>query len=208
MIHAARPTPVLACIATTGLLLGIVAGFIIELSTGALGNDARLLWLGAISDASGVDHQWWRLLSYAWLHASTTHLVLNAGLLAWCGRIVERRLGAGRMLAIYAAGILAGGLAIVARAALYPQPGVSLGASAGVFALLTASLVLLHRRDLARFQSPAPVRIALWIILVGGLAASLRPGVSLAGHLAGLGIGSVAGAMARGVQERTEQERA
>lgn len=97
------------------------------------------------------------------------------------------------MLGVYLIGALVGGMLIAARASLHPQPGVSLGASAAISALLACGLVLLHRPSAARFGRALWVRVLLWAILLGGLAASFLPGVSLAGHVGGLATGGVMG---------------
>jgi membrane associated rhomboid family serine protease len=119
---------------------------------------------------------------------------MNGALLWRTGRIVERRVGSLRMFALYMAGVLAGGAAILLKDTASPHEGVSLGASAAVSALLSASLVLLYRPGAARFGQALWVRITLWVLLLGGLAISFLPGVSLAGHLGGLAVGALLGA--------------
>jgi len=175
------------------LIASLLILYGIEVSRGAIGNDAQLMRLGALSDAAAPGGEFWRLLTYAWLHAGPTHLIMNLALLAWVGRIVERRVGSPVTLGIYLAGALAGGAMIAAKAAMAPKPGASLGASAAISALLACSLVLLHRPGFAAFGQPKGGRLALWAILVVGLAASLLPGVSLAGHAGGLVAGAALG---------------
>jgi len=178
----------------TALLLGsLFVMFGVELAVGALGNDARLLSLGAIPDDGSMGSQYWRLLTYAWLHASYLHLAMNVALLWWVGRIVERRIGRLATLAVYLAGGVVGGVLIAWKASLHPKMGVSLGASAAIVALLACALVLLHRRSAARFGQARWVRVALWAILICALAASLLPGVSLVGHAGGLVVGALLG---------------
>ncbi len=76
------------------LLASIAALFALELSTGAVGSDQKLAQSGALRDTGGLNGEYWRLVTYAWLHASWKHLLLNSALLWWVGRIVERRIGA------------------------------------------------------------------------------------------------------------------
>jgi rhomboid protease GluP len=180
---------------TTLLLASVLLLFGVELATGAVGSDVRLLSLGAIADSGSLGTDYWRLLTYAWLHAGYVHLVTNAGLLWWVGRIVERRVRSFLMLGIYLACVLAGGLLIVWNASNHPHPGVSLGASAGVSGLLTCALVLLHRPSAAGFGQPIWLRVLLWAILLLGLGISFLPGVSLAGHLGGLALGALFGCL-------------
>jgi membrane associated rhomboid family serine protease len=189
------------------LLASIVALFAFELSAGAVGNNENLMRLGALRDAGRLQGAYWRLVTYAWLHAGWNHLLLNGALLWWVGRIVERRLGSLPTLGTYLFAVVASGVGIAIRAALHPKPGVSLGASGGVFALLACAIVLLHRPAAARFGQPAGARVALLVIAIGGLAASFLPGISLVGHLTGLAIGGVAGALWPPVRDPNAGER-
>jgi rhomboid protease GluP len=178
----------------TAVLLGtVLLLFVVELAIGATGNDPRLMGLGAIPDDGTMGIQYWRLLTYAWLHAGYMHLAMNVALLWWVGRIVERRIGSLATLGVYLAGGLAGGVLIAWKASVHPKPGVSVGASAAIAALLTCGLVLLHRPSAARFGQARWVRVALWAILVGAIAVSFLPGVSLAGHVGGLVVGLIFG---------------
>ena len=175
------------------LFASVLLAFAVELRLGAMGDENKLVWLGAIRDAGTLRGEYWRVLTYAWLHASFFHVAMNATLLWWLCRMVERRLGSGRTLGVYLVGVVGGGIAIATKAALYPKVGASVGASAGVSALLACALVLLHRPASAVFGQPRRIRIALWSILITGLAASLLPGVSLVGHLAGVFLGALGG---------------
>jgi rhomboid protease GluP len=178
---------------TIFLLASLVLLFGVELILGATGNDDRLLALGAIPDTGMIGAQYWRLLTYGWLHAGYLHLATNGALLFWVGRIVERRTGTLLMLGIYLGCAVAGGVLIIWKASIYPKPGTSIGASAAVSGLLACALVLLHRPSAAAFGRAVGVRVALWAILVFGLAISFLPGVSLAGHAGGLILGAFFG---------------
>lgn len=178
---------------TTLLLASLLVVFGVELAAGAIGNDARLLSLGAIHDSGTIGTDYWRLLSYGWLHAGYFHLATNVALLWWVGRIVERRVGSLAMVGVYLGCVVAGGLIIMWNASHHPKPGTSLGASAGVAGLLTCALVLLHRPSAAGFGRALWVRLTLWMIFVCAVAISFLPGVSLAGHVGGLALGGVFG---------------
>lgn len=180
---------------TVILVASLILLFGVELATGAVGDDAMLLRLGAIPDDGSLGSQYWRLLTYAWIHAGYMHLALNAALLWWVGQIVERRIGSLRTLTVYLAGALAGGVVIAWHASVRPEPGASLGASAAISALLTCALVLVHRPGAAAFGAPPWIRTVLWAILVAAVALSFLPGVSLVGHLGGLTVGAVLGFM-------------
>lgn len=142
-------------------LLSILLSFCGEVSVGAPGNDSRLLGLAAISDSGSMGAEYWRLLSYAWLHAGYVHLVANCPLLWWLGRIVERRIGGLPVLGIDLGCALLGGSFIAWNATLHPKPGTSLGASTAVAGFLSCALALLHRPGAAGFGRALWVRATL-----------------------------------------------
>ena len=182
--------------ATVALVAILGAVFAIELSRGAPGHDAVLLALGALSDRVGPGRDPWRLLTYGLLHANWVHLLLNVSLLGYAGRIVERRIGSLPTLATFLLGVLGGGVGLTIRAAIHPKTGISIGASAGCFALLACAILLLYRPDAARFGQTDRPRRALLVIALAGIGISFLPGVSLVGHAVGLVVGAAAGIVA------------
>ena len=101
----------------------------------------------------------WTLLTYAFFHGSLLHLVANmAGL--WCiGENIERTEGRARLLSVYFGGIIAGALFWLALVSFHfsdkPSPPL-IGASAGVFAVITYAL-------LQHFE--APIRVLVYFII-------------------------------------------
>ena len=190
-----RPRPPSASppAATLTVVVVLAGMFAVEAARGAVGDETALLGMGALPNGGGLDHQYWRLVTYSLLHLDYLHLCLNLALLWWVGSIVERRIGSAALGAVYFVSVVAAGIAITVAHAGHPRPGSSLGASGGIFGLLACALILLHRRDASRFGQNGRVRIFLWVILAGGIVASLLPGVSLAGHAAGLVTGLLAG---------------
>jgi rhomboid protease GluP len=176
------------------ILLGLLfVCFAVELASGAMGSDSSLLRLGAIPDSGGLHGQYWRLFTYSLLHSGYLHLVMNSALLWWTGRIVERRVGGVSMISIYVSSVLSGGLLLAWWKSLHPTLTVSLGASAGVFGILAASLVLLYRPAAYGFGQHSRIRGSLWLMLGAGIAISFLPGVSFVGHLGGLASGAILG---------------
>lgn len=168
-------------------LFGLIAAmFLVELAAGAVGDDGRLLALGALPDSGGLDRQYWRLLAFGFLHSDGTHILLNSVLLLLAGPALERRAGARWVLIVFLAASVASGVGILAKHALWPSAGVSVGASGGMFGLLAAALLLVFRAG----SGSLAVRAALVIELVAGLAYSLLPGVSMVGHVIGLAVGA------------------
>ena len=177
------------------LIFILLVMFGVELSTGAMGSGSALLKLGALPGNGQLHGEYWRFITYAFLHLNWMHIVANLALLWWVGRIVERRVGTGRFAVIYLVSILLSGATILFKFRMAPSGGAAIGASGGVFGLLGAALVLVYRRDMAAFGQDSGLRTGLWISLAIGLAISFLPGVSIAGHLGGLAAGLILGAM-------------
>jgi rhomboid protease GluP len=172
---------------TAGMLLVIWTMFGVELSTRALGHPATLLRLGALPTAGIVDGEYWRLLSYALLHAGWLHIGVNTVLLLLTGPVVERALGARSTLAISLLGAIMGGVAVLF--AHHGKPAAfEVGASGAFYALLGAGLVVAWNRPVS--DSFRTYRRLLAVLIVG-ISTSFPPGVSLAAHLAGLAVGSI-----------------
>jgi membrane associated rhomboid family serine protease len=160
--------------------------FLLELVGGAVGNDARLLDLGALPDSGQIHHEYWRLLTAGFLHYDVTHFALNTLLLFLVGPVVERRAGTAWLLVIFLVGSVASCAGMLVKHLFWPSQGVSLGASGGLFALLGTGLVLVFR-----FPSQSRlVRVRLMVPLVLGLAYSVLPGVTMIGHIVGLVVGT------------------
>jgi membrane associated rhomboid family serine protease len=134
--------------------------------------------------------QVWRLATVALVHGGFVHLFFNTSIFVDVGGLIERLCGAGRMLAIFWGGTVAGSLASVL---LIPLPSV--GASGGVFALLGALLAvsLRHRRELPPVVRARLVRSTAWVIGANVILGFLLPHVDWAAHLGGLAAGLLLG---------------
>jgi membrane associated rhomboid family serine protease len=86
--------------------------------------------------AAGIEEgRWWQLITHAFLHANIWHLLFNMLALWFAGRIVERVMGTGRFVALYAASAVAGGLA---QTFLEGGNTLLLGASGAVCGVIVA----------------------------------------------------------------------
>ena len=120
--------------------------------------------------------------------------------------VVERLVGSARLVVIYTASCLVGGVAVWAL----QGEGITVGASGGIWGLMTAMAVLFFRpQGIVPEVMVAPMRRSFGQILVLNLMLSFLPGISLWGHLGG-GLGGAAlmasGAVAWGLP-RAEQAR-
>src|SRR5437868_15527064 len=107
----------------------MVAMFLLELARNAVGNDARLLDLGALPDSGQMHHEYWRLVTAGFLHYDLMHFALNTLLLLLLAPVVERRAGAAWLLVIFLSASVVSCLGILIKHQFWPVQGVSLGAS-------------------------------------------------------------------------------
>ena len=170
--------------ATLALAVTLVVAFLCEVAIGAAGSETRLLPLGALRTRGWSASDSWRILTFSFLHLNAIHLLSNVAALYWIGRIVERRVGAGGLLAVFAAGALTSGIAGMVLGPFLPTTGIAVGASGAVFGLLAAAVVLVFRSDDARRDRR--LRPVLLACLVVAVLTSFLPGISLAGHAGGL----------------------
>jgi len=145
-----------------------------------------------LSDGSGEVWQGeiWRVLTYAFLHANVTHLLVNMLALYSLGGFLEALLGGRRYLAVYCASAVGGGLATAVagalRVAMGGLPSYTVGASGAIWGLMgaTLALVLGQRRALPRLIARG-LRQRLLVVLAINVALSFLPGIDLYAHFGG-----------------------
>ena len=137
----------------------------------------------------------WRLLTSVFVHSGVAHLLLNALSLWLLGVLLEARVGAARLLAVYLASGVAGSLATL----WYHRGGInSVGASGAIFGLygLLLTLLLSKKLVLDKFDRRAMLGLVLYLVL-SNLVAGLSGNIDNAAHLGGLLLGAlVAGPLA------------
>jgi membrane associated rhomboid family serine protease len=122
------------------------------------------------------DHQWYRLVTAMFLHASILHIAFNMYALWVIGRPVEQYLGTARYVGLYFVSGLAGSAGALLQSPFTPV----LGASGAIFGILGAMMILEWQvtGSLAG-QAAALVAINLGLSFV-------IPGISWGGHVGGL----------------------
>jgi membrane associated rhomboid family serine protease len=137
-------------------------------------------------EAIGVaQHEYWRLLTAAFLHYGPFHLVMNMLALWWFGSLLEQRIGAGKYLLLYVVSGLAGSAGALILDPLVP----TVGASGAIFGILGAGFVLERQRDYVFGGS------ALAIIVINLVFTFSISNISIGAHIGGL-IGGAACALA------------
>jgi rhomboid protease GluP len=176
---------------TITLVATFLVVFGVELASQSAGNEASLLKLGALPDSGELHGQYWRLGTYSFLHFNSTHLLVNAAMLLWIGRIVENRVNFAGATAIYVSSVLCSAAMILLVHYLHPKPGATMGASGGVFGLLAAALIISYRQKTEAIDQQSRLRTLLWVALFIGMGISVFRGISMAGHVGGLIGGAV-----------------
>jgi membrane associated rhomboid family serine protease len=167
------------------LILALAVCFGIETATNSVGTDDALLKLGALPDNGQLHGEYWRVITYSFLHFNWLHLLLNVGLLLWIGRIVEQQIGTGQGALIYFVSVICSAAVILLVHNWHPKEGATVGASGGIFGLLGAALIISYRQN-----AELRLKMRLWVVLVAGFAVSLLPDISISGHIGGI-IGGV-----------------
>jgi len=200
-VHRAPPAPT-----TLALLALLGAMFLVEIAVGGkFGADSLALFrLGALSPAAVLDGDWWRIGSYAFLHAGPLHLLFNAYALWILMRPLEGMFGAATSLGLFSATAIVGGAASIAAALfLRHVPWQSaVGASGGIFGLFGAHIALywrLRTRLTAEQRRGAArtllVNLLLNLVLAFGASAvglALDNAAHAGGFLSGIALGLIA----------------
>ena len=147
---------------------------------------------GALSDSVWQKGWVWQLVTFQFLHGSFPHLFFN-GLGLWMfGRPIEAAFGGRRMLGLWIAGGLVGGLLQLGISAAFPlqfSPEV-VGASAGLMTFLAIFCRLEpDARILLALVVPVPARFLFYFSVGVALFFTVVPsrdGVAHAAHLGGL----------------------
>jgi len=127
-------------------------------------------------------HQYWRLITAAFLHYGPIHLLMNMLALYWFGSLLERRIGSAKYLLLYLVSGLAGSAGALLASPLRP----TVGASGAIFGVLGAGLVLERQRDYVFGGS------ALGIIVINLVLTFSIANISIGGHIGGLIGGAIA----------------
>lgn len=136
--------------------------------------------------------QLWQVVTYAFLHGGTTHLLFNMLALFMFGGEIERLWGKRRYLAYYLACVIGAAIAQVVVTSVHAGPPYpTLGASGGVFGLLLAFGVAFPRRIIMLIFPPIPMPAWLFVTLYGVIELVLgvtgtQAGVAHFAHLGGM----------------------
>jgi membrane associated rhomboid family serine protease len=140
----------------------------------------------------GVEHQYWRLLSSAFLHENLLHIGFNMYLLYLLGMMLEPALGSVKFAAIYFTSLLVGSFG-----ALFATGAPSLGASGAIFGLMGAAVIELRSRRMSVMESGIG-----GLIIINLIFSFTFSNISVGAHIGGLIGGTLAGLAIRTADDR------
>jgi membrane associated rhomboid family serine protease len=138
---------------------------------------------GALAGQPVADGEWWRIITFGFLHAGLLHILFNTYVLYFLGALLEPEIGKLRFGLIYGVSLVGGALG----ALLTSLPNqATVGASGAVFGLMSAAFVALRARGI----DPMQTGIGVMILLNLGIT-FLIPNISIGAHVGGLIAGGV-----------------
>ena len=156
-------------------------------------NGQVMVHFGANFGPFTLSGQWWRLLTYMFLHGGLMHIAFNMWCLWDLGALCESLYGRWTFAAIYLITGIAAGLASVAW-----NPGVlSVGASGAIFGLAGALIASFYLGEfsLPKVAISGTLRSLLFFVGFNVLFGTLSPGIDNGAHGGGLISGLILGAL-------------
>lgn len=144
-------------------------------------NNMELLvrWGALKTDLVLYGHEWWRLLTYGFLHGGLMHVIGNLFCYVLCVVSLSANYRGRAIFGIFILSVIVSGISILSF-----SRGVTIGASGGVFGLLAFWLVMSLKTSFNTAKAP--------LIFLGlNLVTSLGNGVSMSGHMGGAVAGVV-----------------
>lgn len=181
-----------------GFAVLTLAAFLIQVGDAFFGRGAFVSEL-VFTTPDTAEGDWWRPMSYLFVHADLGHIAGNLLVLMIVGPVLEDRIGARRWTALYLVG---GALVVLSHVLFYPTERVAaLGASGAVFAVVGALAIVAGKTTVPVplgffFMPRLPVWVMALLYTLMNVAYAFSPGSGIAwyGHFAGMAIGIAAGA--------------
>ncbi len=166
----------------------IIANILIYIIIGIISRykgDERLVWLGAIYWPTIVySNEFYRLLTYMFLHSNISHLANNMLVLFFLGDNLERAVGKWRFLLMYFGSGIIAGIVSMSYNMFNEFNVISIGASGAIFGVVGAMVNIIIRNK-GRLENISTRQMVLFVVfsLYGGLTSQ---GIDNAAHIGGL----------------------
>lgn len=183
--------------AVKGLLIACFAGFIIQQTADQFFGGRLLSWFGLIPAKFILEHHFWQIVTYAFLHGDVMHLFLNLLMLVFIGSELEAVWGKGLFLRYYFFCLMSAGLVYLLMQA-FVWGGSALhvpmvGASGAIYGLLMAFGLIFGERTLL-FMMLFPMKAKYFVWILGAIefmsgVYSGKSGLASVAHLTGMAAG-------------------
>lgn len=153
-----------------------------------------LIAAGASYGPRTLDHEPWRVLTAALVHAGAAHLIVNAITIAVFGVVLELRAGRWAMATAFVGSSVVG----TAAGTVSAPYAVIAGASSGALGLAAALVIMLAvgaMRNGPRRSDVALLGVAMSVIVAHIVIAHGRDDIDQVGHVGGLLAGALIGAL-------------
>lgn len=188
-VHRVRPGEIAAPTATQALIAINVVVYLAELATGGgFGNVGGTIYEHGVlyGPFVGQLHEYWRLVTSGFLHASFWHVALNMVFLWFIGRSLEPAIGSARFVVAYGAALMCGSLGVM----LLEPSNAALGASGAIFGLLGALIVEARSRGIDLW-STGLIQIALINFAFTFIGSNIAVGAHVFGFAGGILVGVI-----------------
>ena len=178
-----------APIATQAIIAVNVLVYLGELLTGSgFGSLGGTVYQhGALFGPSlAIDHEYWRIVSSGFLHASFFHIAFNMFFIWMIGRSLEPAIGTTRFVALYLTSLVCGSLGVL----LLEPNSITVGASGAAFGLLGGLIVEARSRGIDLWSTGL-----LQLALLNFAFTFLFPGIAIGAHVGGFAGGLVVGVL-------------
>ncbi|WP_412467165.1 rhomboid family intramembrane serine protease [Pedobacter sp. KLB.chiD] len=170
------------------VLLSIVFMAYLSLKTGHVSQEDYLSEIKRLVLNFGVNQrnlvlggQYWRLITYQFIHGSVSHLFFNMYALVYLGLMIENKLGWKKYLFIYLMSGVCGGLVSL----IFHQEGVMMGASGAIMGLYGAFIALLITKSFEPKATKALLVSTLIVSLLVVINGAFGKRVDNAAHIGG-----------------------
>ncbi len=185
-------------VVTQALIAMNVIVYLIETVAG--GGNGQVYVKGALfGPLIDQNHEYWRIVTSGFLHASILHLLFNMVFLYVMGMMLEPAIGRLNFAAVYFTSLLTGSFG----ALLFQPQAPTVGASGACFGVLGALIVVARARHIPIWQSGLGPTLAINVVFSLSVA-----GISIGGHLGGLIGGLITGALIVELGERRRMQTA